>query len=139
LPRRRVGKFFGLARDDELVRIQRVLWLKGMPTHFFENYIPIDVAGDLSMKDLMKTKSVLKLLKNRIKFRIGRGEMFLRAAPLDPDVAEALKCNPLTPFILSEFYFWNEKDEPFEISVYFMKSEHFIYRGEIDVSDFDDI
>jgi GntR family transcriptional regulator len=135
---RDVKNFLHLNNNDTIGVIRRVRLLDGTPIYFLENFIPIDIANNLTMKDL-STKPLLKILKEKIGLVIGRGEMFLEAVPADDDIAEILEFEPFDPLILMQLYYWFESGAPLEIVNIFMRPDYFKYKVNIDAKGFENI
>ncbi len=132
---KRVKDFFNLTKNDEINRIQRLRLLKGMPIYFLENYMPFDIAKHLSVKELSE-EPLLELLKKKIGIKIERGEMYIEAIPVGPQIAKILKCQIYDPVVLIQIYYWFPSMKPFQHVDIFIRSDCFKYKIELYAKDF---
>jgi GntR family transcriptional regulator len=135
---REIRNFLHLSNDDNIGLVRRVRLMKGNPIYFIENFIPIEIAQNLTMENLSK-KPLLKILKEKIGLVIGRGEMFLEAVPADADIAQIINSQPFDPLILVQLYYWFESGAPLEIVDIFMRPDYFKYKVEINSKGFENI
>jgi GntR family transcriptional regulator len=131
-----IKAFFGLSNEDNITRILRILMKKGAPLHLYENYMLPDLAAHISQEDIIKKKAVIRILQEKTGLKIGRGEMYFEAIPADPEVAGILGCQVFDPFVRIQTYLYFPDGKPFEIVNYFMRSELFKFKTEIDTNDF---
>lgn len=133
---RDIGSFLGLTNDQEISVVRRVRFLNGVPISFLENFIPTEIASQLTLKALAQ-KQLLKILKEKMDLSVGRGEMHIEAIPADTDLAQVLKVQIFEPLILAQIRYWFQSGEPFEIVNIFMKPDYFKFRVELDPSGFE--
>ncbi len=130
-----IRAFFGISNNDIIGRVRRMSNIKGI-LYFFENFMPPDIAQQLSKKELSKEKSILKLLKKKIGLKVTKGEMFLQAVPAEPDVSKTLQCQSFDPLIHIQTYFWSEPEKPFGIANTYFRSCYFKYKANVEISSF---
>ena len=86
-----IRAFFKMTNHDDIGRVRRMTTIKKIP-YFFENFMPSDIARNLTKKELVKEKLILQLLKRKIGLKITKGEMYLQAVPAEPDISKILQC-----------------------------------------------
>jgi GntR family transcriptional regulator len=133
-----VQTFFKLSSEDEIGWIRRIRMLKGIPIWFLENFLPVSIAQYLSKEELSE-KPLLKIIKEKNGFAIGRGEMYLEAVPAESDIAKLLHCQTYDPLIHIQVYYWLPSGEPLETSNAFLRADYFKYKVDIDPKGFENI
>ncbi len=133
-----VQTFFHLSNEDEIGWIRRIRLLKGVPTWFLENFIPLSISQYLSKKELSE-KPLLKIIKEKTDLTIGRGEMYFEAVPAEPDIARFLHCQTFDPLIHIQVYYWLPSGEPLETSNAFLRADYFKYKVDLDPNGFQNI
>lgn len=133
-----VRDFFDCSMNDPIQVVRRVRLLKGVPIYYLENFIRRDIARHLTEQELVQ-KPLLKILKQKAKITVGRGQMDIEAVPAEPDVAEVLHSQIFEPLILLTVYYWLKSGEPLEVVICFMRPDYFKYRVNIDAEDFEKI
>jgi DNA-binding GntR family transcriptional regulator len=128
-------EFFNLTNEDEICVVRRTRLWKGIPMYYIENFLFPTMAQHLSAKELGE-KHLLKILKEKIRITIARGEMYMEAVPADPDIAEILKMQIFEPLILRQLCYWFPSGEPFEIVNAYMRPDYFRYKVDVDVRSF---
>jgi len=128
--------FFNLSNEDEITQIQRILIVDGAPHAFFENFMEPGLASFITEEEIFKKKAVVRILKDSTQLNLGKGEAYLQAMPLDPDIAHFLGRQTFDYFIRTQVFLWHANGEPFEIANYFMPAEHFKYKIDLDTTDF---
>jgi GntR family transcriptional regulator len=131
-----LASFFNMSPQDELARIRRILKLDNAPIHYFENFMPLEVAKHVTKREISEKKAIIRVLKDNIGIKIGRGDMHFQVVPAEEDVAEILESRPFDLLMRIKARFWFDNGEPFEIVNYFMRAEHFQYKVDIDATDF---
>jgi len=133
-----VRRFYTLSNDDEVAWLRRVRLLKSVPILFLENFIPLDLAHYFSKKELSE-KPLLKIIKEKTDFTIGRGEMYIEANPAEPDIAELLHLHTFDPLINMQAYYWSSLGQPLSVSNCYMRVDYFKYKADIDPKGFENI
>ncbi len=128
--------FFNISNNDEVAQIHRVQMLDDKPMHFYENFMPLDIAKNITMKEIAEKKAIIRILKDNIKIKLGRGEMYMQVVPADSDIAEILDCQVFDVLGHAKVYFWFKNGKPFEIVNYYMPVESFNYKVDINAEDF---
>ena len=131
-------EFFGGSVDQPITICRRLRSLGGEPIMLLENHISPDYARNLTEEDL-RTRSVLKALKEKAGLSVGRGEFFVEAIPAEPDIAGILEIDLFQPVISVKVYFWFENGEPFEVVNSFTRADRSTFKGDISLSHFEDI
>ncbi|MBW2093207.1 MAG: GntR family transcriptional regulator [Deltaproteobacteria bacterium] len=129
--------FFGLSNEDLIAQIHRIPMGEDTPFQLFENFMPLELASHITLEDIVEKKAIIRILQDKIGLKIGKGEMYLEAISADPEMAEILGCQIYDSFIRAQVFFWLANGDPFEIVHYFMQAEHFKYKIDIDMKDFD--
>ena len=132
-----IRSFFNLSNEDEIGQIQRVLMVDGAPRAFYENFMRPELAFHITPEEIFKKKAIVRILKDHAGIKIGKGEAFLQAMPLDPDIAKILGCQIFDSFVRTQVFLWLSNGDPFEIANYFIPAEYFRYKIDIDTKDFD--
>jgi GntR family transcriptional regulator len=125
-----VRDFFNLSNEDEICRIQRIRKLSEKPVCISENFVSRDSTELIKMDDL-SNRSFLKMLEEKLKTRIVRGELYIEAVPAEPDIAELLQCQPFDPLALMQFYYWSPSDVPLAVANTFVRGDHFRYKVDL--------
>ncbi|MBW2061736.1 MAG: GntR family transcriptional regulator [Deltaproteobacteria bacterium] len=112
--------FFGLANEDPVAQIHRVLMCDRSQLHFFENFMPLELASHITFEEIVEKKALIRILQDKIGLKIGRGEMYLEAVPADPDMAKIFGCQVFDPFVRVQVFLHFPSGDPFEIVNYFM-------------------
>jgi GntR family transcriptional regulator len=133
---RDIRSFFSMSNEDEIAQIHRVLMVEGAPRYFFENFMTPELASHITLEEIVEKKAIIRILKDNINIKLGRGEAYLQAMPLDPDVAEILGCQVFDSFTRTQAFLWFSNGDPFEIANYFIPAEYFKYKIDIDTTDF---
>jgi GntR family transcriptional regulator len=134
---RDIRSFFSMSNEDEIAQIHRILMVDGAPRYFFENFMTPELASHITLEEIVEKKAIIRILKDNINIKLGRGESYLQAVPLDPDIAEILGYQVFDSFIRTQAFLWFHNEEPFEIGNYFIPAEYFRYKIDIDTTDFD--
>ena len=134
---REIINFFNLSGDDTIARVQRIIWQDKTPVAFHENYLTTNFSRHITKKSLYRKKSIIKLLKEKVGLVVGEGEMYFEAVGIDGDVAPFLHCQSLHPVINVQVFFRSDSGEPVEIVNYFVRSEYFKYKVNMDLSKYD--
>jgi GntR family transcriptional regulator len=130
-----IRAFFKMTNNDEIGRIRRMTTIRNIP-YFFENFCPVDIARNITKKELSEEKLILKLLKKKIGLKISKGEMFLQAVPAEPDISKILQCQSFDPLIHIQTYFWSEPEQPFAIANAYFRSCYFKYKVNVEINSF---
>jgi DNA-binding GntR family transcriptional regulator len=109
----------------------------GAPRAFFENFMRPDLASHITLREISEKKAIVRILKDNTRIKLGKGEGYLQALPLDPDIADSLGRQGFDYFIRTQVFLWLSNGDPFEIANYFMPAEHFKYKIDIDSTDFE--
>jgi DNA-binding GntR family transcriptional regulator len=109
-----------------------------VPIYYLENFIRGDLARHLSKQELA-LRPLLKILKEKARITVGRGEMYIEAVPAEPDVAEVLHSQIFEPLILLTVFYWLKSGAPMEVVNCFMRPDFFKYRVDIDAEGFERI
>jgi GntR family transcriptional regulator len=133
-----VRDFFDCSMNDSIHVVRRVRLLKGVPIYYLENFIRGDLARHLSKQELA-LRPLLKILKEKARITVGRGEMYIEAVPAEPDVAEVLHSQIFEPLILLTVFYWLKSGAPMEVVNCFMRPDFFKYRVDIDAEGFERI
>ncbi len=128
-------EFFKLTNEDKIYILRRTRLLDENPIYYLENYMPIEIAKSLSIKDL-ETKPLLNVLKEQIHLTIDHGVMYIEAIPADIDVAEILKTQLFEPLMLRQLRYWMPGGKPLEIVNAFMRQDYFKYKVNISETSF---
>jgi GntR family transcriptional regulator len=134
---RDIRSFFSMSNEDEIAQIHRILLVDGAPQYFFENFMTPELASHITFQEIIEKKAIIRILKDKINIKLGRGESYLQAVPLDPDIAEILGYQVFDSFIRTQAFLWFLNEDPFEIGNYFIPAEYFKYKINIDTTDFD--
>jgi GntR family transcriptional regulator len=126
-----IKMFFNIAKDDDIVRIQRLRLLKHVPIYYIENYIPLNIAKNIEKNDLAKLP-LLKILKEKLGVKIGGGDLYIEAIAAEPDIADVMKCQTYTPLIVRRVLYHHESGYPIDFTINFMRAEYFMYKTTID-------
>ncbi len=129
-----IKTFFGLANEDPITKIHRVLMRDGAPLHLFENFMPPELSSHITLEDIVQKKAIIRILQDKIGLKIDRGEMYFEAMPVDPEVAGILGCQVFDPFVRLQVYLYFPNGDPFEIVNYFMRAEYFKFKLPIDIA-----
>ena len=128
-------EFFTLTNKDKISVLKRTRLLHGNPIYYLENYMPIEIAKNLSTKELEK-KPLLNILKEKIHLTIDHGVMYIEAIPADIDVAEILKTQIFEPLMLRQLRYWIQGGKPLQIVDAFMRQDYFKYKVNIAETSF---
>jgi GntR family transcriptional regulator len=131
----KIQTFFNLSNLEEVVRIQRLRYLKRVPIYFIENYLPIEIGYQITKKDARRLP-LLKILKDKLGINIGGGDLSIEAVAADPDIANILECQTYAPLILRQIHYRSSSNNPLEIVINFMRAEYFKYQTSIDTQGF---
>jgi len=132
---RKIQTFFNISNREEVLRIQRLRQLKGVPIYFLENYLPQDIGNRITKKDLQKLP-LLKILKDKLGINIGGGDISIEAVAADPDIANILECQTYAPLIFRQIHYRSSSNNPLEIVINFMRAEYFKFQASLDTDGF---
>ncbi len=132
-----IRDFFGLSNDDAIGRIQRVIMQKKVPVHLVENFMPVELAGLISKKEIREKKAVLRILNEKMDLRIGEAKIFMEAIAADQEMSVILGCQSMEPFMCNRLFLRSTHDDPIEIVNYFMRADSYRYTFDLSLDDFD--
>ena len=125
-----IRQFFNYADDELLCMIRRIRFLNGLPVCFLENYLPVEIGKKLTRTELSKSM-MLEAVKEKTGCVVEKGEMYISAVPAEPDIAKFLDLQIFEPLILRQIYYWFPNEKPFEMVLYYMRSNYFMYKAEM--------
>ena len=125
-----IRQFFNFADEDLICIFRRVRFLNGLPVCFLENYLPVEIGKKLTRAELSKSM-MLEAVKKKTDCVVERGDMYISAVPAEPDIAKFLDLQIFEPLILRQIYYWFSDERPFEMVLYYMRSDHFMYKAEM--------
>jgi GntR family transcriptional regulator len=131
--------FFGLSNQDDIHCVRRLCLREKTPVSYFENYMPENLARQITSRDILRKSSVVKILKEKMKLSDLRGEMHLEAIPADPDIARILKCQTFNPVLHTQVFFRHSSEEPLQVHNGYLRAEYYKYIVDIEMKDFDKI
>ena len=129
-----IRQFFDLKNEDEISRVQRVRHLDGIPICYLENFLRREHGEKIDLKEL-SAKTMPEVLRSRLGFTFGRGELFIEAMPADPDIASFLECHAFDTIIFSQIYYWFPGNKPLQLVHCYIRGDYFKYKVDIDVTD----
>jgi len=127
-----ISGFFGVANQDKIGRIRRIVTMKGIP-YFYENFMMKDIVKHITKTELAKIKSIQKILRKKIGLKATKGKKYLEALPAEPDIAEMLQCQTFDPLIHMQTYFWSGNETPFEIVNVYFHASYFKYEVDVEI------
>ena len=126
----RLRKFFGLGDGERLTRVQRLRMAEETPLCYVMNYLPKKLAKDIPHEDI-RTRSMLHILKNRLRIPLGKIQQTLEARVADSDVAGHLSIGVLAPVLYVETFVYSKSGEPVEFSQIYYRGDQHRYRVEL--------
>lgn len=118
-----VARHLAVARDADVVRIQRVRLADGVPVSFDDTYLPLDI-GRKIMADNLETNPIFSLLEDKYGIPLIEAEYRLEALAAEPAIARALEVEPLSPMLVIERISYAEGGQPIDY-------EKLYYRGDL--------
>ena len=131
-----LNQFLKPSKEIEIGWVQRMRSLNEIPIYYIENFMPFQLAQNLSFDEL-SNKPLLLLLKEKANLKIGRAEMYIEAVPADEEVANLLQIPFFEPLIMAKVFYWWPDGQPLQAVSMYMKPEYFKYRVDIDVKGMD--
>ena len=126
----RLEKFFGLDDGERLTRIQRMRMTEQTPLCFVMNYLPPKLAKNIPHEDI-RTRSMLHILKSRLRIPLGKIQQTLEARVADSEVADHLSIGVLAPVLYVETFVHSKSGEPVEFSQIYYRGDQHRYSVEL--------
>ena len=126
----RLQKFFGLDVGEKLTRVQRLRMTEKTPLCYVMNYLPEKLAKDIPHEDI-RTRSMLHILKSRLRIPLGKIQQTLEARVADSEVADRLSIGVLAPVLYVETFVHSKSGEPVEFSQIYYRGDQHRYSVEL--------
>jgi GntR family transcriptional regulator len=114
----------------EVVEIRRTRNFNKTPVSYIKNYLPLEIGRKIKKEDLL-TKSMLQILRDKLKIPITHGIQYIEAIVADYDVASALSVNIFSPVLYSELIMFRRDGNPVEFAQHFFRPDQFRYTIEL--------
>ncbi len=110
----------------EIIRIRRPRHIDNEPFSFTVNYMPVEIGTRIRAKDLYSIP-LLKILQSELRIPIVRAQETIDAVPADPEVAQKLGINVLSPVMHMRRVMFTTGDKPFEVVETFYRADKYHY------------
>jgi GntR family transcriptional regulator len=101
-------------RDQEVVQIKRVRFLRGKHFAYAINYLPIEIGEKITTNDLYK-KPLTRILEQDLGIRLVDAVQTIEASFADQEVAEKLGVASGSPVLFAEKIMYTQKHRPVEL------------------------
>jgi GntR family transcriptional regulator len=126
----KVAKLLNIEEGAEVVEIRRTRNFNNTPVSYIKNYLPLEIGKRIKKEDLL-TKSMLQILREKLKLRITHGIQYIEAIVADYDVATALSIAIFSPVLYSELIMFGKDKRPVEFAQHFFRPDQFRYTIEL--------
>ncbi len=126
----RLQEFFRLGNGEKLTMFERLRMAEKAPLCYVMNYLPRKLANDVLPEDIRK-RSMLHILKSRLKIPLGKIQQTFEARTADSDVADHLSIGVLAPVLYVETFVYSKGGEPVEFSQIYYRGDQHRYRVEL--------
>jgi GntR family transcriptional regulator len=126
----KVAKLLDIEEGAEVVEIRRTRNFNNTPVSYIKNYLPLELGKRIKKEDLL-TKSMLQILRDKLKIRITNGIQYIEAIVADYDVATALSIDIFSPVLYSELIMFGGDRRPVEFAQHFFRPDQFRYTIEL--------
>ena len=94
-----LSEYLGLPKNEEIIKVSRVILAENQPIAFLEDNLPVDVISEQEVKQHF-TGSVLDLLINRDDIPLASSRCDISAIGATPDIARALEIQRHDPLLV---------------------------------------
>jgi len=122
----KVAALLSIEEGAEVVEIRRTRNYSNTPVSYIKNYLPLELGKRIKKEDLI-TKSMLQILRDKLKIRVTNGIQYIEAIVADYDVATALSINIFSPVLYSELIMFGADKRPVEFAQHFFRPDQFRY------------
>lgn len=129
-PSSTVARLLNIKEGMEIVEIRRTRNYSNTPVSYIRNYLPSEIGKKIKREDLL-TKSMLQILRDKLKIQITHGTQYIEAIVADYDVASALSINIFSPVLYSELIMFGRDGKPVEFAQHFFRPDQFRYTIEL--------
>jgi GntR family transcriptional regulator len=126
----KVSKLLNIDEGKEVVEIRRTRNFNKTPVSYIKNYLPLEIGKQIKKEDLL-TKSMLQILRDKLRIPITHGIQYIEAIVADYDVASALSVNIFSPVLYSELIMFGRDGNPVEFAQHFFRPDQFRYTIEL--------
>ncbi|MGH7265817.1 MAG: GntR family transcriptional regulator [Candidatus Rokuibacteriota bacterium] len=125
-----VAAFLGVARGEPVQRFVRVEVVDGAPLAVVVNHLPLALGRRIRERDLARY-SMVEILRDKLRLRLGRLRQQLEARMPDEDVAARLEIDVTQPVLLLRFLVYDTSRRPVQVVDTFYRADR--YRHELDL------
>jgi len=129
-PPKKVAESLKLNENDQVLRIERIRLIKGLPVSHTISYIPPDLGKKISIKDLT-IQPILNVLEKKCKVRISRGFQIIEATVADSRIASFLDVMTGAPLLKIERTVFDVRERPVEYISILYRSDRYHYSVEL--------
>lgn len=126
----RVAGELGLDKGAEVMRFKRLRSVEGMPLSYVVNYLPPELGGKITEKDLTAS-TMLRALEEKLKIPLGTIRHAVEAMKADVEVASLLGVNAFEPVLYIETSVFAADGRPVEILDTYFRSDRYRYTVEL--------
>ena len=126
----KVSKLLNIDEGKEVVEIRRTRNFNRIPVSYIKNYLPLEIGKQIKKEDLL-TKSMLQILRDKLKIRVTDGIQYIEAIVADYDVSSALSVNLFSPVLYTELIIYTKDKKPVEFAQHFFRPDQFRYTIEL--------
>jgi GntR family transcriptional regulator len=129
-PPKRVAENLRLDQGLEVLRIERLRLIQGVPISYTIGYIPPDLGKKINIKDL-SYHPILNLLEKKCRLKIERGSQIIEATVADSRVASLLDVMTGSPLLRIERMVFDSSDRPVEYITILYRSDRYHYSVDL--------
>ncbi len=126
----KVAKSLNIDQGTKVVEIRRTRNSKKTPVSYIKNYLPLEIGKRIKKEDLL-SKSMLQILRGKLKIKVTRGVQYIEAIVADHDVATELSINIFSPVLYAELIMFGGDGRPVEFAQHFFRPDQFRYTIEL--------
>jgi len=127
---KKVAESLKVGEEDQVLRIERIRLIKGLPVSYTISYIPSDLGKKISIKDLT-IQPILNILEKKCKVKIARGFQIIEATLADSRIASFLDVMTGAPLLKMERTVFDINNRPVEYILIFYRSDRYHYTVDL--------
>ena len=126
----RIAAALRLPTGEEVIRFKRLRTLDGAPFSYVINYLPQDIGGKITERDL-QNHTMLHLLEDKLGISLGTIRHAVEAVKADVEVASLLAVSVFEPVLYMETTVYAAAGQPVEAASAFFRSDRYRYTVEL--------
>ncbi|MEM3112270.1 MAG: GntR family transcriptional regulator [Candidatus Anstonellales archaeon] len=129
-PPQNIAHHLQLEEDQQVLRIERIRYVKEGPLSYIINFIPFSLGKKVKARELIK-EPLMNILEKKCNLKIKRAFQIIEATVADPQVAQYLEVPAGAPLLKVERTVYDMNDKPVEFLSVLYRSDRYHYSVEL--------